>query len=103
MDTSTSYLGLRLAHPFMAGASPLGAHLDAVRRLEDGGCAALVLPSLFEEQITMASSGRVHHVDPLDAEFAASVAEFPRSRRTRSDRRSTSNTCTASAARSAFR
>ena len=77
MDTSTSYLGLRLAHPFMAGASPLGAHLDTVRRLEDGGCAAIVLPSLFEEQITMASSGRVHHVDPLDAEFAASVADFP--------------------------
>ncbi len=77
MDVSTTYLGLRLAHPFMAGASPLGAHLDSVKRLEDGGCAAIVLPSLFEEQITMATSGRIHHVDPLDAEFAALVADFP--------------------------
>ncbi|MGE5242713.1 MAG: dihydroorotate dehydrogenase-like protein [Betaproteobacteria bacterium] len=77
MDTTCTYLGLRLAHPFMAGASPLGAHLDSVKRLEDGGCAAIVLPSLFEEQITLAASGRIHHVDPLDAEFAALVADFP--------------------------
>jgi dihydroorotate dehydrogenase (fumarate) len=61
----------------MAGASPLGAHLDSVKRLEDGGCAAIVLPSLFEEQITLATSGRIHHVDPLDAEFAGLVADFP--------------------------
>ena len=60
MDTTTSYMGLRLAHPFMVGASPLGAHLDTVKRLEDAGAAALVLHSLFEEQITMAQSGKIH-------------------------------------------
>jgi dihydroorotate dehydrogenase (fumarate) len=78
MDLSTRYLGLTLAHPFIAGASPLGRHLDLVKRLEDGGAAAIVLHSLFEEQITMAETGRIHHMDPLEQEFAASLAAFPR-------------------------
>lgn len=52
MQTETSYLGFRLPHPFIAGASPFGHRLDTVRRLEDAGCAAVVLHSLFEEQIT---------------------------------------------------
>ena len=51
MDLSTTYLGLRLPHPFMPGASPLSADLDLVRRLEDAGAAAIVMHSLFEEQI----------------------------------------------------
>jgi dihydroorotate dehydrogenase (fumarate) len=49
MDTGTSYLGLKLDHPFIAGASPLGYHLDTIKRLEDAECAAVVLHSLFEE------------------------------------------------------
>lgn len=49
---TTSYLGLRLPHPFMAGASPLVDDLDMVRRLEDAGSAAIVLHSLYEEQLT---------------------------------------------------
>ena len=52
MNLASSLMGLRLPHPFVAGASPLGRDLDTVRRLEDGGAAAIVLPSLFEEQIT---------------------------------------------------
>jgi len=51
MDLSTCYLGLQLRHPFMPGASPLTADLDTVRRLEDADAAAIVLPSLFEEDI----------------------------------------------------
>jgi dihydroorotate dehydrogenase (fumarate) len=77
MDLSTRYLGLPLAHPFMAGASPLGHHLDTVKRLEDGGAAAIVLHSLFEEQITMAESGRIHQMDPSEQEFATPLAAFP--------------------------
>lgn len=77
-DLTTRYLGLTLAHPFMAGASPLADHLDAVKRLEDGGAAAIVLRSVFEEQITMAESGKVHRMDPLDRPFAEILAEFPR-------------------------
>jgi dihydroorotate dehydrogenase (fumarate) len=76
-DLSTSYLGLRLAHPFMVGASPLSDDVDVARRIEDGGSAAIVLRSLFEEQITMATSGRIYHMDPLDEEFAALVGDFP--------------------------
>src|SRR5207247_6858176 len=51
MDLSTEYLGLHLPHPFVAGASPLCGDLDTVRQLEDAGAAAIVLPSLFEEDI----------------------------------------------------
>ncbi len=51
MDLSTRYLGLDLAHPFMPGASPLVDHIDMVLRLEDAGASAIVLNSLFEEDI----------------------------------------------------
>ncbi|HET9266911.1 MAG TPA: dihydroorotate dehydrogenase-like protein [Vicinamibacterales bacterium] len=77
MDTTTSYLGLRLAHPFVAGASPMGYSLDTLKRLEDAGCAAVVLHSLFEEQISLATEGRVAHVDAHDARFANVIADYP--------------------------
>jgi dihydroorotate dehydrogenase (fumarate) len=51
MDLRTRYLGLDLAHPFMPGASPLADDLDNVKRVEDAGASAIVLRSLFEEQI----------------------------------------------------
>jgi dihydroorotate dehydrogenase (fumarate) len=51
MDLSTTYLGFKLPHPLMPGSSPLADDLDTVRRLEDAGAAAIVLRSLFEEQI----------------------------------------------------
>ena len=51
MDLSTTYLGLELPHPLMPGASPLVDDLGMVRRLEDAGAAAIVMHSLFEEQI----------------------------------------------------
>ena len=51
MDLSTRYLGLTLAHPFMPGASPLDDDLDMVLRLEDAGASAIVMRSLFEEEI----------------------------------------------------
>src|SRR5688572_1942289 len=80
MPTDTSYLGFRLPHPFIAGASPLGHRLDTVKRLEDAGCAAVVLHSLFEEQITLARDGRIRHMDPLDQVFHPVLAEFPDAR-----------------------
>jgi len=51
MKLTTRYLGLELEHPFMPGASPLADTLDSVRRLEDAGASAIVMRSLFEEQI----------------------------------------------------
>jgi dihydroorotate dehydrogenase (fumarate) len=50
-DLSTNYLGLHLDNPLVPSASPLSAKLDNLRRMEDAGAAAVVLPSLFEEQI----------------------------------------------------
>ncbi|HBL31727.1 MAG TPA: dihydroorotate dehydrogenase-like protein [Acidobacteria bacterium] len=62
MDLSTTYLGFALPHPFVPGASPLVDEIDTVRRLEDAGAAAIVMHSLFEEQITreqLATYGRL--------------------------------------------
>lgn len=51
MDLTTSYLGLTLRNPVVASSSPLTADLDGVRRVSDAGAGAIVLPSLFEEQV----------------------------------------------------
>ncbi|MDX3966870.1 MAG: dihydroorotate dehydrogenase-like protein [Bradyrhizobium sp.] len=51
MNLETTYLGLTLAHPVIASASPLSATLDGIRRLEDAGAAAIVTASLFEEEL----------------------------------------------------
>jgi dihydroorotate dehydrogenase (fumarate) len=51
IDLSTRYLGMALKHPIVASASPLTGSIDSLKRLEDAGIAAVVLPSLFEEQI----------------------------------------------------
>ena len=73
MDIRTSYLGMRLDHPFIAGASPLGYRIDTIKRLEDAGCAAVVLHSLFEEQITRAYSGHVAHINLFEEDFAEAL------------------------------
>jgi len=51
MDLTTRYMGLKLKNPLIAGASPLNGDLDNIRRLEEAGAGAIVLPSIFEEQI----------------------------------------------------
>jgi dihydroorotate dehydrogenase (fumarate) len=51
IDLSTKYLGLTLDTPLVASASPLSQDIDGIRRLEDGGASAIVLYSLFEEQL----------------------------------------------------
>lgn len=53
MDLQTTYLGLPLAHPIVASASPLSATLDGIRRLEDAGAAAVVTASVFEEELLL--------------------------------------------------
>jgi dihydroorotate dehydrogenase (fumarate) len=78
MDLSTTYLGLTLAHPLMPGASPLCDSLDACKRLEDAGAAALVLRSLFEEQITREEGGIVHDLLIDEESDAAALQHFPK-------------------------
>ena len=78
MNLSTTYLGLKLAHPLMPGASPLATDLDAVRQLEDAGAAAIVMHSLFEEQIAMEQAAALDHVDAHDESSAEARSYFPR-------------------------
>jgi len=77
VDTSTSFLGLKLPHPYVAGASPMGYSLDTLKRLEDAGCAAVVLHSLFEEQISLEREGHIAHANPDDSQFQPVLKEFP--------------------------
>ena len=77
MDLSTTYLGFTLPHPLMPGASPLVDDLDTVRRLEDAGAAAIVMHSLFEEQITREQFGAVHHIMVHEDSFAEALSYFP--------------------------
>ena len=51
MNLQTDYLGLKLEHPIVASASPLSRELDGIRRLEDAGAAAAVMPSVYQEEI----------------------------------------------------
>ena len=51
VDLRTSYLGLELRNPLVASASPLTGHLEILRRMAEAGAAAVVMPSLFEEQL----------------------------------------------------
>ena len=62
MSLVTQYLGLELANPLVASASPLNNKLDNIRRLEDAGAAAIVLPSLFQEQIEAEAEARMSFV-----------------------------------------
>jgi dihydroorotate dehydrogenase (fumarate) len=77
MDLSTSYLGMKLPHPLVPGASPLSDDLDTVKQLEDAGAAAIVLRSLFEEQITREQWATHNHWDSHDDAFAEAVTFFP--------------------------
>ena len=61
VDLSTTYLGLSLKNPLVAAASPLSKKLDTVKRMEDAGISAVVMYSLFEEQITHERVFRILH------------------------------------------
>src|SRR3954468_24339128 len=70
MDLSTTYLGMRLPHPLIVGAGPLGDDLDTVRALEDAGAAMLVLRSLYEEEITNEQLDAFKYVESYSESFA---------------------------------
>ncbi|MBC2594784.1 dihydroorotate dehydrogenase-like protein [Ruficoccus amylovorans] len=77
MDLKTTYLGLELPHPFVVGASPIAARLDRVRLAEDAGAAAIVMNSLFEEQIIHHEEGLQKHVLSHEDSFAEATSYFP--------------------------
>lgn len=77
MNLATSYLGIPLKNPLIAGASPLSAKLDMCRRLEDADAAAIVMPSLFEEQITRQQLAEFAHTESHAEQFFEAVSFFP--------------------------
>lgn len=77
MSLATTYLGLPLAHPIVAAASPLTSTLDGMRRLEDAGAAALVMASLYEEQIRAEDTAYAHYTDEGSNSQAETGSYFP--------------------------
>jgi len=77
MDLTTHYLGLTLPHPLMPGASPMVDDLDTVRRLEDAGAAAIVMHSLFEEQLAGEGPASLRHVDAHAESFPEASSYLP--------------------------
>jgi dihydroorotate dehydrogenase (fumarate) len=77
MNLRTEYLGLELAHPIVASASPITASIDDIRRLEDAGAAALVMPSLFEEQLRKESEATERLMVAGGDSFPEAMSYFP--------------------------
>ena len=78
MDLTTHYLGLKLRSPLMPGASPLVDDLDMVRRLEDAGASAIVMHSLFEEQITGEQLASIYAMEMFADSYAEATSYFPK-------------------------
>lgn len=77
MNLSTTYLGLKLKHPIVPSASPLSQSLDGIRRLEDAGASAVVMYSLFEEQIEGESHLLDHYLTYGANSYAEALDYFP--------------------------
>lgn len=79
MDLSTNYLGLHLKNPIVPSASPLSRSLDGMKRMEDAGASAIVMYSLFEEQIAHEAAELNHYLSYGTESFAEALTYFPES------------------------
>lgn len=77
MNLDTSYMGLELKNPIIAGASPLTASADSIKKLEDAGAAAIILHSIFEEQINHESHEIDHFLFKGSESYAEAIGYFP--------------------------
>lgn len=77
MNLTTTYLGLKLAHPIIPGASPLVDNMDSVRRLQDAGAPAIVMHSLFAEQLEGNAVAFDRHIGRWQESFAEATSMFP--------------------------
>lgn len=77
IDLSTKYLGLKLHSPLVVSASPLSRDVEGIRRLEDAGASAVVLYSLFEEQLRQEEAELDFHLAAGTESFAESLTYFP--------------------------
>ncbi|MDP4173852.1 MAG: dihydroorotate dehydrogenase-like protein, partial [Bacteroidota bacterium] len=78
MDLTTTYMGLKLKNPFVPSASPLSETLDSVKSLEDAGASAVVVYSLFEEQITHEANALDFYLTQTADSFAEALSYFPK-------------------------
>ena len=77
VDLRTTYLGLRLSSPIVASAGPLTRDVDGAKALADAGVGALVLPSLFEEEIVAEEVGLSFALEAGSEHFAEALDYFP--------------------------
>lgn len=77
MNLTTTYMGLKLKSPLVPSASPLSQDIDNIKRMEDAGAAAVVLLSLFEEQIVLERHELHHHLTHGTESFAEALTYFP--------------------------
>jgi len=77
MDLTTTYMGLKLKNPLVPSASPLSKNLDTIKNLEDAGASAIVLYSLFEEQISFEAEELDHFLSFGTDSFAEALTYFP--------------------------
>jgi len=77
MDLSTTYMGMTLKHPIVPSASPLSKSLDGIRRMEDSGASAIVMYSLFEEQISTESQLLDHYLSYGTESYSEALSYFP--------------------------
>lgn len=78
IDLSTQYLGLNLRTPLVSSASPITQEISNIRRLEDAGASAIVLSSLFEEQLRLESQELDHRLSAGTDSFSEALTFFPR-------------------------
>ena len=77
MNLTTTYLGLNLRTPLVPSASPLSEEIDDIKKMEDAGAPAVVLYSLFEEQLRQERAELVHHLEHGTESFAEALTYFP--------------------------
>ncbi len=77
IDLSTTYLGLKLKNPLVVSDSPLTEDIENVKKMESAGAGAIVMHSLFEEQITMESHELDRHLSQGEDSYAESLSYFP--------------------------
>jgi len=80
MNLETTYLGLKLRNPIVPSASPLSHSVESMKRLEDAGAAAVILGSLFEEQIIHDTESLTHYLDYGAESFAEAISYLPEPR-----------------------
>lgn len=77
MDLTTTYMGLKLKNPIIIGASPLTASFESIQKLEESGAAAVVLHSIFEEQINHETHELEHFLFKGSEDYAEALGYFP--------------------------